>query len=254
MPSHVRADVSENLRLEKAPRSAVATDWTAYASAYDLLSDYNPAYQELVQLFEATLAKIEPPKVIFDLGGGTGNYTEVAARMCPKSEVHMVEPDAGMLRLARSKLSEHANVTFHNRTFEHANDYEKADLVVCAHALYTMPDQQERLIQMRNLLRSGGLLFLIDLGRLMDVGDWRRYLFSEISQRFGILHALRVFWRGREIATQNKAILRSQQNGTYWTHSEAEIAAAVTASGFEITEQKTVYRGYSNFLLCRAAP
>ena len=57
----------------------------------------------------------------------------------------------------------------------------------------------------------------------------------------------------REIAAQNKAIFRAQKAKLYWTHSDTEIAAAVEQAGFEIMSQKTVYRGYSDLLLCRAA-
>ncbi|MGJ8611342.1 MAG: hypothetical protein ACSHWY_09615 [Octadecabacter sp.] len=88
----------------------------------------------------------------------------------------------------------------------------------------------------------------------MDVADWRSYLFSSIRNEHGLIGALRFFWQGREIAKQNKNILKARKDGVYWTHTEAEFAAAVTAAGFEIVRQETVYRGYSDLLVCRAMP
>ncbi|MGX0977717.1 ubiquinone/menaquinone biosynthesis C-methylase UbiE [Roseovarius sp. MBR-51] len=202
--------------------------------------------------FEAFLQTIETPKVIYDIGGGTGNYAEIAARACPGSEIHFVEPDAGMIELARAKLAAHGNTNYESLALEDIDAPGTADLVICVHALYAMPAPEQRLADMRRLLRPGGLLYLIDLGRYMNVADWRSYLFSHLRKEHGLAGTLRVFWQGREIAKQNKAIFKAQKNGAYWTHTETEIASAATAADFEILRQDCVYRGYSDLLVCRA--
>ncbi|WP_298497879.1 class I SAM-dependent methyltransferase [uncultured Maritimibacter sp.] len=240
-------------------REALKADWNAYAASYDLLSLYNPAYQDLLSEFENILPQVGQPAVIYDVGGGTGNYSRILARSFPDSTIHLLEPDDGMRAMARQKLSEHDNVVYIDRPFQDLGPLDaaglpKADFVVCAHALYAMPDQHARLDELRDLLKPGGMMFLLDLGRLMDVSDWRSYLFSHLIKEVGLAKALHIFWQGRQIAKQNKAIFKAQQDNTYWTHSETEIAAAVEQAGFEILTQKTVYRGYSDLLLCRAAP
>lgn len=230
----------------------VRADWSAYATAYDLLSEHNPAYQALLQDFAAFTRTIDAPQLIYDIGGGTGNYAEVAARAYAGSEIRFVEPDAGMAGLAQGKLAAYENVSFDTRALEEMNEQGAADLIICVHALYAMPEQQQRLRDMRRLLRKGGWLYLVDLGRYMDVADWRGYLFSYLRKRHGLTGALSVFWRGREIAKQNKAILKAQKSGVYWTHTEAEIATATAEAGFEIVRQQSVYLGYSDLLVCRA--
>ncbi|WP_408006071.1 class I SAM-dependent methyltransferase [Roseovarius atlanticus] len=229
-------------------------DWSAYATAYDLLSRHNPEYKALMKDFEAFLSKIEAPKIIYDVGGGTGNYTEIAARLCADSTICLVEPDPGMMRAAKAKLSAHKNVTYQNVGLESAKVPDRADLVISVHSLYAMPEPEHRLADIRRMLRPGGILYLIDLGRPMDVRDWRNFLFSSIRKEHGLLGTLRIFWQGRQIARQNKAIFKAQQDGTYWTHTAAKIASAVTAAGFEIIDQRSVYRGYSDLLVCRATP
>lgn len=244
----MKVDQSETADLSVRP------DWSAYATAYDLLSEHNPEYQALLQGFEAFLATIDTPQLIYDIGGGTGNYTEIAARACPNSEVCLVEPDAGMIASAQAKLATFRNIKYDNSTLEGFDAPGKADLVICVHSLYAMPGQEQRLGDLRRLLRPGGMLYLIDLGRYMNVTDWRSYLFSNLKKELGLAGALRVFWQGREIAKQNNAIFKAQKKGVYWTHTEAEIALAVTAAGFEILRQESVYRGYSDLLVCRAKP
>ncbi len=244
----VRVDKFEKVDLSVRP------DWSAYATAYDLLSEHNPEYQALLQSFAAFLATIEIPRLIYDIGGGTGNYTEVAARAFPGSELRLVEPDTGMIASAKSKLAAFGNIKYDTHTLEDFDAPGTADLVICVHALYAMPEQEQRLGDLRRLLRPGGLLYLIDLGRYMNVSDWRSYLFSNLKKEHGLVGALRVLWQGREIAKQNNAILKAQKKGVYWTHTEAEIASATAAAGFEILKQQSVYRGYSDLLVCRATP
>ena len=256
MSSHARAKKSVPVnvdRPETADRS-VRADWSAYATAYDLLSEHNPEYQALLQDFEDFLATIKTPQLIYDIGGGTGNYTEIAARACPDSEIRFVEPDASMIGSAQSKLAAHGNIKYDTLALEDIGAPGTADLIICVHALYAMPAQEQRLGDLRRLLRPGGWLYLVDLGRYMNVADWRGYLFSNLKKEHGLAGALRVFWQGREIAKQNKTILKAQKKGVYWTHTEAEIASAATAAGFKIRRQEAVYRGYSDLLVCQAKP
>ncbi|MGI3186822.1 class I SAM-dependent methyltransferase [Nioella aestuarii] len=243
-----------SLALSKSADTPARTNWSAYATAYDLLSEHNPAYQALLSEFEGFLKTIEAPALIYDIGGGTGNYTEIAARICPESEIKLVEPDVGMLGVAKAKLSARDNVEYDSSTLEDFDAPGTADLIVCVHALYAMPSQGKRLKDLRRLLRPGGLLYLVDLGRYMNVADWRSYLFAHLKKEHGLLGALRIFWQGREIAKQNKSILEAQKKGVYWTHTEAEIASAVTEAGFDIIKQDSVYRDYSDLLVCRAVP
>lgn len=250
-----RLEADLALAPDGQPRAGATpgTDWTAYAATYDMLLEHNPAYQQLLVEFEDALSQIEAPGVIYDIGGGTGNYSQVALARYPDSTLYFVEPDMGMRLRAAEKLSAHDTVTFIDRGLQALEAPAEADLVICAHALYTMPEPAARLAELRDLLRPGGVLFLVDLGRLMNVGEWRTYLLSHMMRKLGVIEATKLFWKGREIAAQNKAIYKAQKDNLYWTHTEAEIAAAVEQAGFEIMSQKTVYRGYSDLLLCRVA-
>ena len=50
-----------NLESSKTADRFVRADWSAYATAYDLLSEHNPEYQILLQDFEDFLATIKTP-------------------------------------------------------------------------------------------------------------------------------------------------------------------------------------------------
>jgi len=254
MATRVHTDNYRPLKADsrlKSDRQPTA-DWGAYAATYDLLLEYNPAYQQLLEEFESILSEAGAPRVIYDVGGGTGNYSQIAANKYPESLIYFIEPDQVMSHRAKEKLSGHDNVVYIDRALQEVEAPAKADFVICAHALYSMPDHQERLVDLKKLLRPGGFLFLLDLGRPMNVADWRYYLFSHLTKELGIAKAIQVLWKGREIAKQNKAIFKAQRDGLYWTHSESEIRSAVEKAGFEVLMQKNVYRGYSDLLSCRA--
>ena len=254
MSTSVRIGPSATDKLRTLVRRGTGrrTDWTAYARAYDMLADHNPAYRALIRGLDDFLGTIEPPRRILDIGAGTGNFTEVAARRFPHSEITVVEPDPGMMAVARTRLAGHGAVTFDENLLEDVRVEEPADLVICVHALYVMPGTEDRLREIRGFLRPGGHLYLVDIGRVLDLGDWRRFLFGALAREVGLAKAIVTFWRGREIARQNKAISRAQQEGRYWTHSGEDLARKVEAAGFEVIRQDSVYRGYSDLLVCRA--
>lgn len=246
LPAHGMVSVSQRSRRD------VRTDWSAYATAYDLLADHNPAYQQLLNNFANFLRQIDEPRQIFDVGGGTGNYAAVAARIFPGCAIQLIEPDANMMQKARVKLQAHRNISYDRRPLQEVRANGQADLVVCIHALYAMPDQERRLEDLRRLLRRGGLLYLVDLGRNMNVSEWRSYLLSHLIRSEGLGKAAKILWRGRQIAKQNSHIADAQRQGIYWTNSQDQIAQIVARSGFDVLDIRDAYRGYSDLLICRA--
>ena len=63
MLSYDRADarVPHKPDHPEPARQSVRADWSAYATAYDLLSLHNPAYRALLHDFEAFVATIDTP-------------------------------------------------------------------------------------------------------------------------------------------------------------------------------------------------
>ena len=230
----------------------IRTDWSAYATAYDLLSLHNPAYRELMEDFRSFLEGIPAPAAIEDIGGGTGNYSMIASSVCPDSRVRMIEPDVGMLAVAERKLADRTNVVYEPCPIEKLETAGGADLIVCVHALYTMADPEIRLRAMAEMLNPGGWLYLVDLGRELDLADWRRYLLGHLIATYGLVETARIAWQGRQIARQNRRIRADQRAGIYWTYAKGELAKKVAATGLEVIEHRPVYRGYSDFVIARA--
>lgn len=239
-PVGVRADVSE----------ARPVDWTAYAECYDLLLEHNPAYRDLIARLGDFLRRADwlaEDAAVLDIGAGTGNFAQAVRAARPGARLTLVEPDAGMRGRALTKTC--GAVVSVAIPFEDWHCEATFDLLVCTHALYTMPEPEARLEQMARLTRPGGRLFLIDLGRRMRVWDWRLYLVRHLIGSVGLRETLRLLVRGREIVRANAFIAKAQREGRFWTHSPRRLRAALERTGWTVEHIEPVYRGYSTLAI-----
>ncbi len=230
-------------------------DWSSYAAAYDEMAALNPAYQELLAAFRMATRDWtpRPGERMADLGAGTGNFSVELAQQFPECEVLHVDSDPAMNRVAEAKAE---SGRLRNLRVV-ASDLRSLDFpsgslaaLVSVHSLYTLPEPEQFLRRMHGWLRPGGVAFLCDFGRRMDVADWRRFLFRDCRRRFGLLPTLTRFYRGRVVAQANREIARRQDAGEFWTHDHDEFIAAVRRAGFEILNHSETYRGYSDLVVC----
>lgn len=157
-----------------------------------------------------------------------------------------------MINIAKKKIDTKICAKFicENYSSNHFSN-EAYDLIICTHALYTLREPQKKLNDFFRILSPNGFLFLIDLGKILDIGDWRRYLISSLLKEHGLTTCLRVLAKSKPISQQNKLIRSNQISGTYWTHTLQQLRDYVSIAGFHIDEQRTVYRGYSNLIVAR---
>jgi ubiquinone/menaquinone biosynthesis C-methylase UbiE len=230
--------------------------WDEYAQAYDVMCSANPAYQKNLTLFREWIAGLHLPQAstICDVGAGTGNYVLELARRFPDARVIHLDSDPVMNRTASRKysLSGVENVGFAS---SNASTVDLApsslDLIVCVNALYTFAEPSRVLDNFKLWLKPAGYLFVIDLGRPMDVADWSRYIVTSSVKTIGIGATLKAFFRGRKAIGQNRLIRREQELGRYWLHSPADFRVALINAGFEIGRTQICYRDVCDLAVCR---
>jgi ubiquinone/menaquinone biosynthesis C-methylase UbiE len=208
----------------------------------------NPAYENNLKLFRTWIDATRMPEapVICDVGAGTGNYSLELARRFPNSRVIHLDSDPMMNRTASQKYRSAGaeNVEFKASTAEDAQlDPDSLDLIVCVNALYTLPGTETVLQKFWSWLKPSALLFLIDLGRPMDVTDWSQYIVRSSLKERGVGATVKSFIKGRKAIGQNRLIRREQDHGRYWLHSPEEFRSTISAAGFEILDLQTCYRG-----------
>lgn len=230
-------------------------DWSSYAAVYDYLLTHNPAYASLVAAFQQQCSGWRVPSGghVLDLGAGTGNFSTVAATLHPHAHVVHLDADAQMARIARHKATTLglSNITVVTGVAEQLSetDCPTIDALICVHALYTFPHPEALLARMARRMSPGAPAFLVDLGRVLDLRDWSRWLALQMATSIGLRKTAAVLWKGREIFRQNRRIRMRQVLGEYWTHTQAEFINAVERSGLTVQVAHPVYRGYSDLVV-----
>lgn len=232
------------------------TNWYRYAVVYDLMTDNNPAYQELVHIFHAALDnhRFNANDLLVDIGAGTGNFSLDLAKRYKESRVLHVDSNIQMNVLAQEKAKKRALTNIDILTYD-TTDISFVDnsisAIVCVHFLYVLRDPRLFIGKMYRWLKSGGIVFACDPGRTVNVNDWFQYLFKASYKKHGLLKTLALFYRGRAVAQQNRYISTAQKRGVYWLHSHEDFCQAFTSVGFDVISSQTAYRGISDIVICR---
>lgn len=133
--------------------------WTGRADAYDAYRPQPPVV--ILDLFTQLID--EPrPRLVVDLGSGTGLSTLLWAK-CAR-QVIGIEPNADMLRVARSKL-EHSSlpqVSFQQALSTQTGlPADSASIVTCSQSLHWM-EPEPTFAEIARILRPGGLFAAYD--------------------------------------------------------------------------------------------
>ena len=228
-------------------------DYKAYAPHFDPLCAINPAYEELLTLFESELASMNLPQApeVLDLGAGTGNFVCKLLDQVPSARVTHVDCSSDMNRIAESKYAERnlkvCIVEAYMQTVEIPS--QSKDLIVCVNALNNAPPVRPVLSRIYNWLRPGGYFFLIDFGREIDVVDWTWYLVKHLLSQYGVRETISVIQRQSKVIAINRKGHDDQVRGALWTHSTEELLKHLSDSGFTNTHSKLCYRDYADLVV-----
>lgn len=121
-----------------------------------------------------------PPKVVLDVGGGSGIYACWLARR--GYEVHLIDPVSVHVEQAKAAAAQQPDAPLASasigdaRHLEHADGM--ADAILLLGPLYHLterPDRQRALGEARRVLRPGGVLFAVGISRFASLLDGLRH-------------------------------------------------------------------------------
>lgn len=230
-------------------------DWSVYARDYDAVASLNPAYQELLHHCISTVKnwRLPPGSVIADFGAGTGNFSITLAQTLRHLTVLHVDCDEEMIRIAQRKADAAEIVNWRVVQMDLATeDWTLPQLagIVTVHCLYSVADPHLVIHRICRSLADRGFVYACDIGRALDIGDWTRFLLRDCLRNHGLKATLDVALRFRRIRRHNRAVARSQMNGTYWTHDLGEFRSAFETAGICIQSASDGwYRGYDDMVI-----
>lgn len=95
------------------------------------------------------------PKIVFDLGCGPGNSTELLAAKFPGAEIVGIDASENMLAVARARTPA---ATFIRQNIENWRPAEPVDLIFANASLHFLPDHPALMTRLLSYLRTGGRL------------------------------------------------------------------------------------------------
>ena len=230
-------------------------DYKAYAPHFDPLCDINPAYQELLHLFQDELGQMDLSAVpeVIDLGAGTGNFVCSLLEVLPRASATHVDCSPDMNGVAQEKyVSAGYDVNIVESYMQTVDiEPESKDLIICVNALNNAPPVRPMLGNIYSWLKPGGYFFLIDFGREIDVVDWTWFLVKHLLKTHGLTETINVIRRQAKVISINQKGKGDQKRGTLWTHSTEELIDILENTGFEIQTRKLCYRDYADLVVTR---
>lgn len=174
-----------------------------------------------LETIEFELLDLRPGERVLDLGCGEGRHT-ISAYLLAEVDVYGVDLSANDLATAKRRLDEFA---LEPRASEHACTFIRAsglqlpfadnsfDKVICAEVLEHIPDYQAMLLEVRRVLKPGGI-FAASVPRFFP--EWVCWQLSDEYHEVEGGH-VRIFTS----STLRKAIeaLRMRRFARHWAHS-----------------------------------
>lgn len=204
--------------------------WDQYAKSYDnLLRHYRP-YQDLMQEVcnhIDSYAKGRPLRIL-DVGCGTGNYSVELSRRGHK--VVGIDFSPSMLTRAQQKKdngSEWPQFLFNDlhRTAPFRDD--SFDAVICINVLYTIPDHEKFIDELRRVARRPSLIVMVNSKKPLS-------LQTAIKQQWNMTKGMQRLYTLYSLATVgvwNILISRRQRSGAYRPTSPEEMKRLLLLNG-----------------------
>ncbi len=237
------------------PDSQAMVSWWAYAKAYDLMCEANPAYQDNLALVCEWIQKIGLPDQarICDLGAGTGNYLKKIGQIIPHAQLIHMDWNSAMTSRAEDKYKKVGlNVEFLNMNIDDVQLEENSlDAAICINALYSFPHREEEMKNLLAWLKPGGFFLVLDMGRHMDTNNWALYMMKNYVRQFGVFKTIKRLYNTRAAFPANRHVREHQDSGVYWLHTPDMFETWLKDRGFLVEHMEVCYREVGDFAVCR---
>lgn len=156
---------------------------TKIVPVYDKMNRLMSLGQDMKWRREGLLLAVRPGDMILDAGCGPGVMSELALRLIPDLRITLLDPLDVMLDAAKSRISnplcKFTKGFFEELPFPHG----VFDVVMCGFSLRDSKDLDRALDEIKRVLKPGGKLLLVDLGkpdnqimRWLTGGYWRIFV------------------------------------------------------------------------------
>jgi len=223
--------------------------WNLYAFFYDSLARNYIPYQKLVnQVKTIVFSSCPQGSLILDVGCGTGNY---CLALADNYKVCGIDLSPEMLKRAESKAKKkNIRASFQVSNLSERLPYEDDifDAVISVNTLYSLPDPDFALRQIRRVLKNNGKLILCNPMYPPPMGK----IIAERVREEGLIRGLLLLVRLGSVILLNQIILRKMHKGSYSFWNTEEISKLLTSVGFKVEYTDKTYALKAN-VICLAS-
>lgn len=204
--------------------------WNQYAKSYDNLLRYYRPYQDLMHEVCSHVdnyAKGRPLRIL-DVGCGTGNYSVELSRRGHK----VVGIDFSPSMLKRAQQKKDGGSGWPQFLFNDLNNVlpfkdDGFDAVICINVLYTIPDHEKFIEELRRIARSPSLLVMVNSKKPLS-------LETAIKHQWNVTNGMQLLYTLYSLATVgvwNIIISCKQRTGAYRPTSLEEMKKLLLSNG-----------------------
>jgi ubiquinone/menaquinone biosynthesis C-methylase UbiE len=196
--------------METSDYSANLARFTGFADTYDR---YRPAPPEMLLEFVPRLARVDRPRLVVDLGSGTGLSTRFWVNHA--DNVVGVEPTADM-RAAAAQITSSTSISY-IEGYSHATNLPSAcaDVVTCSQALHWM-EPEGTFQEVARVLRPGGVFAAYDCDWPPLSSSWEAdAAFLELMERVSSLERQHASNEGLRFWSKHEHLSRMRASGRF---------------------------------------
>ena len=116
--------------------------------------------------------------------------------------------------------------------------------------LYSIPEHDQVLSLIRDCTKPGGMLYIVDFGRKVELVEWAIYILRNRVKELGLRETIRWYRENSENLSQNRRGAKAQSEGTYWMHTPEEFEHALLSAGWQVDELNMCYRDCCDRAIC----
>lgn len=220
---------------------------------------FKPSYHELMAHVASTVSnhfkKADASPIIGDFGAGTGELSIRLAKALPEAEIHALEVNEGFHARMQDKVSGIANIQPQLANVEDTlfvDEYLDAACMIHVLNLTKKAKQGVALERIAKQLKTGGLLVIADIGRVIDIKKHGLEILKCAWKEQGFSGLISVYLNNRESSRQNKEFVRFQKSPDYPSHNLKAFCDLIESKGFEILESRDdFYLGADDFVVAK---
>jgi ubiquinone/menaquinone biosynthesis C-methylase UbiE len=238
----------------------IEINYDVYAREYDLMCEYNPEYQKLIQTIKNDISLLDTRNVA-EFGSGTGNI--LINSIFPNSQnshIYSIDNNQTFLNIQRKKLislglEDKIHLLCEDLREGTTLEDDSLNLGVMIHCINLIDkNKREKVLEhVYQRIKPLGHLLIADINQPINVNFWLSEVLIPEAYRRGGEKEVKNFMNKTKYAKKiNEQVQELQKQGLVWTPSLNELCELLEKTGFSIVKKdNSQYAKTDNYIIAQ---